>query len=151
VNKTEEEEMLVQTILKNKPPGFISVPADMQITGVVDVLAEKGIGAVLVVENGEMIGILSERDVVRNLSTQGTAILTMTAGALMTRKLTTGTPETTVEQAMEMMTEGHFRHLPILESGRLVGLVSIGDVVKARIDQSQHEVDSLRTYVAGRV
>jgi len=143
--------MLVKMILKNKPPGFISVPADMQVSGVIDVLAEKGIGAVLVVENAELIGILSERDVVRNLAKQGIAILTMTAGALMTRKLTTGTPETTVEQAMEMMTDGHFRHLPVLEDGRLIGLVSIGDVVKARIDQTQHEVDSLRTYVAGRV
>lgn len=105
----------------------------------------------LVVENGELIGILSERDVVRTLATRAAGTLSMTAGALMTRKITTGTPETTVEQAMEMMTNGHFRHLPILENGRLTGLVSIGDVVKARIDQSQHEVDSLRTYVAGRV
>lgn len=143
--------MLVKAILKNKPPGFISVPADMPVSGVINVLAEKSIGAVLVVENGELIGILSERDVVRSLSHRAAETLTLTAGALMTRKPTTGTPETTVEQAMEMMTDGHFRHLPILEKGRLTGLVSIGDVVKARIDQSQHEVDTLRTYVAGSV
>ncbi|EKM98982.1 MULTISPECIES: CBS domain-containing protein [Acidocella] len=143
--------MLVSAILKNKPPGFVSVPADLPVSGVVSILAEKVIGAVLVVENGELIGILSERDVVRTLATRAAGTLSMTAGALMTRKITTGTPETTVEQAMEMMTNGHFRHLPILENGRLTGLVSIGDVVKARIDQSQHEVDSLRTYVAGRV
>jgi CBS domain-containing protein len=143
--------MLVKAILKSKPPGFVSVPADMPISGVINVLAEKSIGAVLVVENGELIGILSERDIVRSLSSRAAETLTITAAALMTRTPTTGTPETTVEQAMEMMTDGHFRHLPILENGRLAGLVSIGDVVKARIDQSQHEVDTLRTYVAGSV
>ncbi len=143
--------MLVKAILKNKPPGFISVPADMAVSGVIKILAEKSIGAVLVVENGALIGILSERDVVRSLASRAAETLSITAGALMTRNPTTGTPETTVEQAMEMMTDGHFRHLPILENGRLAGLVSIGDVVKARIDQSQHEVDTLRTYVAGSV
>ncbi len=143
--------MLVKAILKAKSSGFISVPADMAVSGVVNVLAEKSIGAVLVVENGELIGILSERDVVRSLSSRAAETLNMTAGALMTRNPTTGKPDTTVEQAMEMMTEGHFRHLPIMENGRLAGLVSIGDVVKARIDQSQHEVDTLRTYVAGSI
>ncbi len=143
--------MLVKAILKSKPPGFVSVPADMRISGVINVLAEKRIGAVLVVENGELIGILSERDIVRSLSSRAAETLTITAAVLMTRNPVTGTPETSVEQAMEMMTDGHFRHLPILENGRLAGLVSIGDVVKARIDQSQHEVDTLRTYVAGSV
>ncbi|GAN81354.1 CBS domain-containing protein [Acidocella aminolytica] len=143
--------MLIKAILKNKPPGFISVPADMTIAGVLNILAEKRIGAVLVVENTELIGILSERDIVRSLATRATDTLTMTAGALMTRGPKTATPETTVEQAMEMMTDGHFRHLPIMEDGHLTGLVSIGDVVKARIDHSQHEVDTLRTYVTGRV
>ncbi|HTQ71760.1 MAG TPA: CBS domain-containing protein [Acidocella sp.] len=143
--------MLVKAILKNKPSGFISVPADLAVSGVIEILAKKSIGAVLVVENGALIGILSERDIVRSLSTRAAATLEMTAGALMTRNPITGTPETTVEQAMEMMTNGHFRHLPILQDSRLTGLVSIGDVVKARIDQSQHEVDTLRTYVAGSV
>ncbi len=143
--------MLVKAILKNKPSGFISVTADVAVSGVINILAEKSIGAVLVVEDGALIGILSERDIVRSLSTRAAATLEMTAGALMTRNPTTGTPETTVEQAMEIMTNGHFRHLPILQNSRLTGLVSIGDVVKARIDQSQHEVDTLRTYVAGSV
>lgn len=141
--------MVIKTILKHKPPGFVSVPTDMRVSGVIDILAQKNIGAVLVVENDELIGILSERDVVRSLATRAEATLTMTAGALMTRDPTTAQPETTVEQALEIMTNGHFRHLPVKEHGRLIGLVSIGDVVKARIDQSQHEVDSLRTYVAG--
>ena len=141
--------MIIKTILKHKPPGFISVPADMRISGVVDLLARKNIGAVLVVENGELIGILSERDVVRSLAAKPDSTLGMTAAAMMTQNPTTATPETTVERALEMMTNGHFRHLPVMENGQLIGLISIGDVVKARIDQSQHEVDSLKLYVSG--
>lgn len=141
--------MVLKTILKHKPPGFISVHAEMLVGGVVELLARKNIGAVLVVEHDELIGILSERDIVRSLATRPNATLSLTAGALMTRNPTTASPDTTVERALEIMTNGHFRHLPVVEQGRLTGLVSIGDVVKARIDQSQHEVDSLRTYVAG--
>lgn len=141
--------MVIKTILKNKPSGFISVPADMKVNGVVSVLAERNIGAVLVIENEELIGILSERDVVRSLALRAEATLGMTAGALMTRNPTTVSPDITVERALEIMTNGHFRHLPVIEQGALIGLVSIGDVVKARIDQSQDEVDSLRVYVAG--
>ncbi|MDE1896194.1 MAG: CBS domain-containing protein [Rhodospirillales bacterium] len=143
--------MLVNTILKNKPPGFISVTPATPVSGVIDILAKKGIGAVLVVENGELVGILSERDIVRSLSRCAAKTLELAAGDLMTREPITATPETTTEQAMEIMTDRHFRHLPIVENGRLTGLVSIGDVVKARIDQSQHEVDTLRVYVAGNV
>lgn len=141
--------MVLKTILKHKPPGFISVHAEMPVGNVVELLAKKNIGAVLIVENGELIGILSERDVVRSLSAHPNTTLSLTAGALMTRNPITTSPDTTVEVALEIMTNGHFRHLPVMEHGRLIGLVSIGDVVKARIDQSQHEVDSLRTYVAG--
>ncbi len=143
--------MLLNNILRQKPPGFVSVPPDMRISGVVAVLAEKSIGAVLVVEGGRLTGILSERDIVRALARAAGRALDMSAADLMTRNPTTATPGTSVEEAMEMMTDGHFRHLPIMENGILTGLVSIGDVVKARIDQSEHEVETLRTYVAGSV
>jgi CBS domain-containing protein len=142
--------MTLNAILKAKPPGFIAVVPEMPITGVIGVLAEKRIGAVLVVQDGELVGILSERDVVRSLASHP-ATLERKAHELMTPNPTTATRATTVAQAMEMMTDGHFRHLPVVEDGKLVGLVSIGDVVKARIDQSQHEVESLRSYVAGGV
>jgi CBS domain-containing protein len=124
----------------------------MLISGVIAVLAEKRIGAVLVIDSAhELVGILSERDVVRSLASHAAGTLNLTASALMTPNPTVATPSTTVEQAMEIMTDGHFRHLPIMEKGRLAGLVSIGDVVKARIDQHQHEVETLRTYVVGNV
>jgi CBS domain-containing protein len=142
--------MILKTILSNKPPGFVSVPPDMRISAVIGVLSEKRIGAVLVVKpQNELVGILSERDVVRSLAANATATLDMTAAQLMTAHPITATPDTTVAEAMETMTNGHFRHLPIMENQQLLGVVSIGDVVKARIDLSEHEVESLRTYVAG--
>jgi CBS domain-containing protein len=142
--------MTLRAILKNKPPGFISVLPELPISGVLDVLAEKRIGAVLVVDRqSALVGILSERDIVRSLASHAAGTLTLTAKDLMTPNPTTASPATSVSQAMEIMTNGHFRHLPITENGALVGLVSIGDVVKAKIDQSEHEVETLRTYVVG--
>lgn len=143
--------MNVKQILRNKPAGFVSVAPEDRITTVLSILADRGIGAVLVLDNGSLAGVLSERDIVRSLVKNAQETLDMTAAALMTSNPTTATPETTVEQAMEMMTNGHFRHLPVLDNGILTGLISIGDTVKARIDQCQYEVDSLRTYVAGSV
>lgn len=142
--------MILQAILADKPAGFVAVPPDMRISAVIAVLAEKHIGAVLVVgPENDLIGILSERDVVRCLTTHAAATLYMTAAQLMTPNPATAVPGTTVEEAMERMTNGRFRHLPVLENGRLAGLVSIGDVVKARIDQQKYEVETLRTYVVG--
>ncbi len=144
--------MTLKAILANKAPGFVAVPPEMEISGVISVLAEKRIGAVLVVTKaGDLVGILSERDIVRHLASCPADICAMTAAALMTPHPTTAAPSTTVARAMAMMTDGHFRHLPVVEDGRLIGVVSIGDVVKARIDQSEHEVQSLRTYVVGQV
>ena len=141
--------MTLKSILKHKPAGFIAVAPDARVSEVVAILAEKHIGAVLVTDNGRLVGILSERDVVRSLAGQGAGTLDMVASALMTSNPSTATPDITVEQAMGLMTEGRFRHLPIVEDGQLTGLVSIGDVVKAMIEQSQQEVETLRTYVAG--
>ena len=141
--------MTLKSILKYKPPGYIAVAPDARVSEVVALLAEKHIGAVLVTENNRLVGILSERDVVRSLARNGGATLEMTAESLMTKDPNTATPSFTVAQAMGMMTEGRFRHLPIIEDGAVTGLVSIGDVVKAVIEQSQQEVESMRTYVAG--
>ena len=113
-------------------------------------MARRSIGAVLVCDADErLVGVVSERDIVRCLAQHGGRVLDMTADQLMTRGPSTATPATTVPEAMAMMTEGRFRHLPVVEAGHLAGLVSIGDVVKARISEQDHEVDSLRAYVAG--
>jgi CBS domain-containing protein len=144
--------MTLKGILKDKPVAVVSVNTETTISDVVDILAEKRIGAVLVLDSaGEMRGILSERDIVRNLAKHESATLTLLAKDLMTPNPTTVSPAATVADAMEIMTEGRFRHLPVVENGKLIGLVSIGDVVKARLSQQEHEVDSLRAYVSGGV
>jgi CBS domain-containing protein len=97
----------------------------------------------------QLLGIVSERDIVASLAANGATTLEMTAGQLMTRAMGTATPATTVGEAMAAMTAGRFRHMPVVTGGRLLGIVSIGDVVKARIMQQEHEVDSLKAYVAG--
>ena len=140
----------VAAILKHKGYRVTTVDPALTIAGVVDVLAEHRIGAALVVDSSEqLLGIVSERDIVRSLAGNGARTLEMTAGQLMTRSLQFAHPGTTVAEAMTMMTVGRFRHMPVMERDSLVGLISIGDVVKARIMEQEDEVDSLKAYVAG--
>ncbi|HYZ63204.1 MAG TPA: CBS domain-containing protein [Acetobacteraceae bacterium] len=142
--------MMISGILKHKGHALISVTPDMTIGEVAQVLGSRRIGAVLVLDAAEqLLGILSERDIVASLAEYGAAALDMTAAQLMTSEVQTATPGTSVNEAMSMMTDGRFRHIPVVENGRLVGLVSIGDVVKAKIGEAEQEVDSLRAYVAG--
>ena len=140
----------VAAILKHKGHQVTKVDPALPVAGVVDVLVEHRIGAVLVIDHAEqLLGIVTERDIVRSLVTNGARTLDMTASQLMTSIVQFADPGTTVTEAMTMMTEGRFRHIPVVEADRLVGLVSIGDVVKARIMEQEDEVDSLRAYVGG--
>jgi len=142
--------MTVAAILRHKGYEIASIPPTATIAEVARTLSQRRIGAVLVMDSADqLLGIVSERDIVTSLAANGATTLEMTAGQLMTRTLKTATPRTTVAEAMEMMTAGRFRHLPVVENGALVGLVSIGDVVKARILQQESEVDSLKAYVSG--
>jgi CBS domain-containing protein len=142
--------MTIAAILKHKGHEIASVDPTQTIADVAQLLAAKRIGAVLVMDSArQLLGIVSERDIVKALAAHGSRVLDMTAGQLMTRNLQTARPQTTVPEAMAMMTEGRFRHVPVVENGALIGLVSIGDVVKARIMQQEHEVDSLKAYVVG--
>jgi len=142
--------MTVAAILKHKGSEVVAVRPTDSIADVARVLAARRIGAVLVRDAiGQVLGILSERDIVRALVTHGARTPEMTAGQLMTRVVHTVGPGTTVVEAMGVMTEHRIRHLPVLEAGSVVGLVSIGDVVKARLTQQECEVDSLKAYVAG--
>ncbi len=142
----------VAAILKHKGFQVTTIDPIATIARVVDVLAEHRIGAVLVVDRAEqLLGIVSERDIVRCLAANGARTLEMTAGQLMTRALQVAQPETTVAEAMSKMTVGRFRHMPVMDGDVLVGLISIGDVVKARIMEQESEVDSLKAYVSGSV
>ncbi len=142
--------MTVAAILKHKGHDVLGATLDQKMADVARMLSERRIGAVPVLGSGrQLLGILSERDIVHALAAHGAAALDLPASALMTREVTIATPATTVAQAMELMTAGRFRHLPVLEGGRLSGIISIGDVVKARLQAQEQEVDSLKAYVAG--
>lgn len=140
----------VASILKHKGYNVLTVSPDARVSDVSAILAENRIGAVLVIDEEEqMLGIVSERDIVRCLAANGPRTVEMMAGQLMTRAVQVANPDTTVVEAMRMMTAGRFRHLPVVDHGTLVGLISIGDVVKARIMQQDAAVESLTAYVAG--
>lgn len=140
----------VAAILKHKGHRVTTIEPTATISQVAQTLTEHRIGAVLVLDRADqLLGIVSERDIVRSLSANGARTLEMTAGQLMTRPLQVAHPDTTVAQAMAMMTVGRFRHLPVIERDVLVGLISIGDVVKARIMEQEGEVEGLKAYVAG--
>jgi CBS domain-containing protein len=142
----------VAAILKHKGYQVSTVDPNALVSEISQVLSDRRIGAVLVLDNAEqMLGIVSERDIVRSLAANGLRTLDMTAGQLMTRTIHVAHPDTTVDQAMQMMTQGRFRHLPVLDHDTLVGLISIGDVVKARIMHQDTVVESLTAYVAGSV
>jgi CBS domain-containing protein len=145
--------MTIAAILKHKSQGSADVasvsPTD-PIAEVARVLAARRIGAVLVRDTArQVLGILSERDIIRFLASHGPGALELTAAQVMTTNIQTATPATTVTEAMSMMTAGRFRHLPVLAGDELVGIVSIGDVVNARLRDQENEVDNLRAYVAG--
>jgi CBS domain-containing protein len=142
--------MTIAAILKHKGTSVTTVTPAATLAEVTHVLASNRIGVVVVCgENGDLLGILSERDIVRSLAAHGASALDHHAEQVMTRNVTTVHPRISVSEATAMMTAGRFRHLPVLEDGHIIGLVSIGDVVKARISQQAEEVDSLKAYVAG--
>lgn len=117
---------------------------------VVQRMTARGIGALVVVgEDRKVLGVLSERDVVRRLAAAGSPALDLSAHAVMTRDVVTCGPTTSVDELMRSMTEGRFRHVPVVEDGRLIGVVSVGDVVKARLEELADERDQLRGYVTG--
>jgi CBS domain-containing protein len=142
--------MTIAAILKHKGTDVASVGPTRSIAEVARLLSSRRIGAVPVRDaEDRLLGILSERDVMYALASHGAATLQMTARQLMTVTVQIATPDMTVNEALRAMTEGRFRHMPVVAQGRLIGIVSIGDVVKAKLMQQEAEVDGLRAYVAG--
>ena len=141
---------MIGSILKQKGGQVVSVAPHDSIASITRTLAQHRIGAVLVVErDGTVSGIVSERDIVRAMAGGGEATFRMSAGQLMTRVLHTMHPDSTVQEGLQLMTDRRVRHLPVLDSGgKLVGMVSIGDLVKARIAEAEHEAEELKAYVA---
>lgn len=129
---------------------MVTVAPDTPVSQAVATLAEKKIGCIVVTtDGGALAGILSERDVVRVLAEQGGDVLDEPVSALMTSKVVTCTASQSIADVMEKMTTGRFRHVPVMEEGRLAGMISIGDVVKFRLEETEEEVRQLAAYVAG--
>ncbi len=135
-------------ILQNKGHEVITIPPASTVAEAVALLHRYNVGAVVVSSDGVAVeGILSERDVVRRMSTDGAAALDRPVSDLMAREVATCSPDTNTDDLMSMMTEGRFRHLPVVDDGRLVGIVSIGDAVKVRMDQLKLEREQLEEYI----
>ena len=143
--------MLVQQILASKPKsGVVTVPSSATLAQAVAVLAEHRIGAVVVSEDGAGVaGILSERDVVRELGRHGPPCLAFSVERVMTSKIITCTAVDAVTDVMQKMTDGRFRHLPVMDGSRMIGLISIGDAVKARLSELSMEKDALEGMIKG--
>lgn len=142
--------MLVSQILKQKPQGVITAAPTMTIADLATLLAEKKIGAVVVTTDGKSVqGIVSERDVVRILGQKGASALSSPVSSIMTAKVVSCPLDVRATHVLELMTEGRFRHMPVLADGVLVGMISIGDVVKARLSELAMEKDALEGMIKG--
>jgi len=134
--------------MSRKGSDVLTIEPTATLAAAVQLLAERRIGAVVITgPDGQVIGILSERDIVRAIASRGPAALDEAVGQVMTRKVLTCAEADTVSSLMERMTAGKFRHLPVVDRGRLTGIVSIGDIVKHRLAEMEHESSALREYI----
>ena len=141
--------MNIAQILKAKGRAVATVRPDAPLSEIIDRLAQKRIGAIVVVgDNGEVVGIISERDIIRRLAEQGEAALKESVSLAMTSSVVSCQSTSTIDEIMETMTQGRFRHVPVIEDGALVGIVSIGDIVKNHIAEVEMEVTAMRGYFA---
>ncbi|MEU0492730.1 CBS domain-containing protein [Nocardiopsis changdeensis] len=142
--------MLIAAILRTKGPDVVRVPPDATVALLLTELARHNIGAVVVTDGDRLLGIASERDVVRGLERHGADLLAAPVSSIMTADVVTCTPRDTVEEIGETMTRRRFRHVPVVEGGRLAGIVSIGDVVKSRVRGLEYDRAQLEAYIHGR-
>jgi CBS domain-containing protein len=146
--ETKEAIMIVKNILAGKRGNVVTIEPTANLAAAVKLLAEQRIGAVVIPSaDHRVVGILSERDIVRALAEHGATVLSDPVGKVMTRDVKTCSEDNTIEELMDRMTTGKFRHMPVVQQGKLIGIVSIGDVVKSRVEEINHEAKSLRDYI----
>jgi CBS domain-containing protein len=145
---SKEATMIVKSIIDNKGRDVLTIDPGASLDTAAKLLAERRIGAVVVLgADDRVVGILSERDIVRAISERGAGAMQEQVAQVMTRKVATCTLDETIHSIMERMTVGKFRHFPVIEQGRLAGIISIGDVVKNRIMEMEQESDALKSYI----
>jgi CBS domain-containing protein len=141
--------LTVGQLLKVKGDQVFSVAPVDSVLASIEMMATRHIGALLVMNQGSLLGIVSERDYARKVILKNRSSRDTPVADIMTAPAVTVTPQDTVHHCMELMTEGRFRHLPVLESGRVVGMLSIGDLVKAVIEEQNEKIEQLERYIAG--
>jgi CBS domain-containing protein len=139
--------MTIARLIESRAGTIITCEADASVREGVTLLAERRIGAMPVIENGQIIGVFSERDVIYQLQALGPAMLDRKLRDVMTSPAVTVDPDTSVLAALSLMTRRRIRHLPVVKDGEMIGLVSIGDLVKSRIEHIESEAEALRTYI----
>lgn len=140
--------MTVARITAHRSPGeIIACEANTQVRDVVKLLASKRIGAVPILENGNVVGIFSERDVIYRLAEEGEMCLGRPVSDVMTAPAITIEESTTIDNALSLMTKRRIRHLPVLDNGALKAFISIGDLVKTKMDEVEHEAEAMRSYI----
>lgn len=139
--------MTVKAILKEKGGDVFSMSPDTTLAEVARELSTRKIGALLIMDDGRLAGILSERDIVRQIAASGAEALQVPASSVMTQTVETAAPDDLIDDVMTRMTKSRFRHMPVVVDGKVVGLISIGDVVKRRIEAAVRERDEIRDYI----
>ncbi len=141
--------MYVKDILRDKGNAVFTVTPETSLAEFAKILVRRRIGAAVVVDgDGGVVGVVSERDIVHCVAERGAAAADCSVSDVMTKNVHTGTPETMIDEVMSLMTERRIRHLPVIEDGKIVGIVSIGDVVKDRIASVEREASQLRDYIS---
>ncbi len=139
----------IKELLKKKSGDIWSISPETSVYQALELMAQKEVGALLVIENDKLVGIFSERDYARKIILKGKASKDTAVGELMTTSVYYVTPDNTLEEAMALMTSKHIRHLPIMNQGKLVSIVTLGDVVKKIISEQKLTIDELENYVTG--
>lgn len=141
--------MSVSEMLEGKSKNIITASRDDTVASVAGLLAKHRIGAIIICDkSGKVEGILSERDIVRDIASDGAGALDTKVSQCMTKKVMSCKREDTIDHVMAIMTENHFRHMPVVENGKLAGIISIGDVVKRKIKQAEMDAQDMRDYIA---
>jgi CBS domain-containing protein len=142
-------QITLAVLLEMKGTAVYSIAPDASVLEAIQLMSERGIGAVLVMDGGALVGIVSERDYTRKVILQGRASKDTRVEEIMTSNVIAATPELTLEQAMRLVTERRIRHLPVTREGRVVGVVSIGDMVKTLLSLQKETIEQLKHYIGG--
>lgn len=140
---------LVHHLLESKGKDIITTAEDVSVFEAIDLMADLKVGSLIVMQDGKMIGIVTERDYARKVILKGRSAKSTLVGEIMSTEVVTAMPEQTVRECMTLMTERRIRHLPVVENDEVIGIISIGDLVKAIISEQQEEIEQLEKYISG--